>query len=164
MFVAEDGTGLSTANSLVSLAYANDYWTDRPSTAGAWATATDPTKKEALMAATTVVCGANFRGCPLLSSQSLPLPRVFPWIDDRDPGYMPTPILEAVCQMAVVHFTSPLTAGLKRGGEVASERAGPLSRSYFPGAPGGTTYRYVTGLLAPFLEDAGGEMEAVLSS
>lgn len=162
--IPEDGTGLETANSLVSLAYANAYWTARPSTAGAWATATDAQKEEALLAGTVKVCSYSFLGSPLTGSQALSLPRYWPEIDGRTWGGMPAPILAACCEFAAKHLSAPLNASLKRGGEVASEGVGPLQRSYFPGAPGGTSYPWERELLAPFLATGGGQTVAVLCS
>lgn len=162
--IAEDGTGLSTANSAVTLDYANAYWTAHPSTAGAWATASDPQKEEALMVATADVLAADFKGSPLSGTQALPLPRFWPIIDGRSWGGMPTPLLNAVCEMAGKHLASALNSALKRGGEVASESVGPLSRSYFQGAPGGSTYPHVRKLIAPFLAAGSGQAFGVLSS
>lgn len=164
MLIPEDGTGLETANSLVSLAYANAYWTAHPSTAGAWATATDPFKEEALMAGTRKVCQNAFKGSPLSGTQALSLPRYWPEIDGRTWGGMPTPILEAVCEYAAKHLAAALSASLKRGGEIASEGVGPLSRSYFPGAPGGSTYPWERELLKPFLAAGSGQAVGILSS
>ncbi len=162
--IPEDGTGLETANSLVSLAYANAYWTAHPSTAGAWATATDPTKEEALLVATVQVCRYSFLGCPLSSSQALALPRSWPYIDGRAVAAMPAPILDAVCEYARKHLDKPLNASLKRGGEIASQGVGPMAQSFFPGAPGGNTYPYERSLLRPYLAAGSGQAEAVLSS
>jgi hypothetical protein len=159
-FVPEDGTGLADANSLVSLEYANAYWADRPSTAGKWATASDPEKQEALLDATREVSAERFLGSPLSGLQALPLPRYWPTIDGRWWGPMPTPILEAVCELAKAHLDTPLNKALKRGGEIQVETLGPLSKTYFPGAPGGNTFPYVSDLLAPFVE---GGAELVLS-
>lgn len=162
-FTPEDGTGLAGANSLVTLAYANAYWTAHPSTAGAWTTATDAQKEEALMVGTVDVLAHDFKGSPLSSTQALNLPRYWPTISGRTWGAMPTPILEAVCEAAGKHLASPLNAALKRGGEVASESVGPLSKSYFNGAPGGTIYPYVSKLIEPFLAAGSGQAAGLLA-
>jgi hypothetical protein len=164
-FVAEDGTGMPTATSLVSLAYADAYWDERPLTAGAWATATDPQKQEALQAASRWLDGYSFLGSPLRGDQALALPRYWPTIGGRSYDGMPTRILEAVCELAMRHLTTPLGADLERGGEIQNETLGPLSTTYFPGAPGSTLYPWVDGvkgLIRPFLDGGSGQLEAIL--
>lgn len=163
-FTPEDGTGIDGATSLVTLAYADAYWSERPSTAGAWATATNPQKQGALMEASNYLDAKGWLGSPLSGTQGLALPRYWPEIRDRTWDGMPRPILQACCELAKEHLTAPLNSALKRGGEVQSESVGPLSKSYFAGAPAGTIYPRVERLIGDFLEFAGGQLEAVLSS
>ena len=54
-FTVETGSGISGANSLVSLAEADAYWTDRNSTA--WLALTDTQKQAALIAASEYLSG-----------------------------------------------------------------------------------------------------------
>lgn len=163
-FTPEDGTGLSTATSLVSLSYANAYWAERPDTAGAWSTATDAQKQAALMTATRRICRESFHGSPLSGTQALELPRYWPEIKGRTWDGMPAPILEACCELARHELDESITEPLDRGGEIASEQVGPIATSYFAGAPSEKAFPYVQDLLAPFLEfgAGGGQAELVL--
>lgn len=162
-FTPEDGTGLDAATSLVSLSFANAYWSERPSTAGAWATATDGAKQEALMAASRDLDAKRWKGSPLSGTQGLALPRYWPEVHGRTWGGLPLPILEACCELAKRHLTDPLNKSYKRGGAVQSVQLGPLGKSFFPGAPSGTSDPYVGDLIDAFLELGEGQAEAVLA-
>lgn len=165
-FVAEDGSGLSTATSLVSLAAANAYWADRPRRAeGRWADATDAEKEESLMRATQFLNGEVLLGSPISSDQACVLPRYFP--DSIGGVYyadgMPQPILDACCELANEDLASMLEPSRDRGGAVISETIGPLSFTYSDGAPSGTTYPLVERLIGPFRAIGSGQSELVLS-
>src|SRR5690606_21325312 len=149
-FVAEDGTGLSTATSLVSLAAANAYWADRPRRAeGRWSTASDAEKEEALMRATQILNSETLIGSPVSTEQACVLPRYLP---DAIGGIyyadgMPQPILAACCELANEDLGGMLDEAQARGGAVLSETIGPLSFSYSEAAAPGTKYPLVEKLL-----------------
>lgn len=104
-FVAEDGTGLETANSLCDVAFADAYFADRQVTT--WATKTDGTarseadKQGALIRATDYVEGrwaAKFAGYELLpAEQALSFPRMYIGWD----GAVPDGIKRAVSEYAL---------------------------------------------------------------
>lgn len=73
-FIPEDNTGLSNANSYVTLAWADAYWDSR----GGW-TGSDAHKEVALVKATDYLeatYGRNWSGEKLVSTQALAWPRV----------------------------------------------------------------------------------------
>lgn len=92
-FVPEDGTGLETANSYVTLAEANAYHADRNNTA--W-TGTDSVKQGALVRATDYidqVYAGRWIGDPLNDVQALAWP--------RDEAGIPEKLKQAVCILAL---------------------------------------------------------------
>ena len=93
--IVEDGTGLSDANSYVSVAYADAYFLARNVTS--WASLTI---KEALLIQATdymeAVYSESWKGTVLLDTQSLSFPRI---IDDAT--VYPDRLLKAVCELAL---------------------------------------------------------------
>lgn len=124
MFVVEDGTGLPDANSLVSVEYADAYFTLRDN--HSWE-GVDAEKQAWLVQATDyVVARFRFVGKPLTSDQALPFPRT-------GTGYplMPPNLLKAVCEYAVRAKTAPLAPDIavdETGRVVAgkTEKVGPI--------------------------------------
>jgi hypothetical protein len=162
-FVIEDGTGLDTATSLVSVSDFRAYWTARPLDAGSSITATDAKVQDALMAATRYICSrGEWQGSPIRSTQRLALPRYWGSIGGRYWTGLPNPILEAVCLVARFVLDESLDAPLDRGGEVQSEQLGPLSTSYFEGAPARKKFASAMDLIEPFLVNSGGQVEIAL--
>ena len=95
-FVAEDGTGLATANALVTVAFADEYFTDRG--IGVW-TGSDTVKQAALIKATDYVetrFGSLFYGDKKSPTQALSHPRV-----NTSTGEFPVAVKRAVCEYAV---------------------------------------------------------------
>ena len=95
-FVAEDGTGLATANALVTVAVADEYFTDRG--IGVW-TGSDTVKQAALIKATDYVetrFGSLFYGDKKSPTQALSHPRV-----NTSTGEFPVALKRAVCEYAV---------------------------------------------------------------
>ena len=92
--VVEDGTGLSNADSFVSVAYADTYFSTRNVTG--WASLTN---KEALLIKATdyieAVYSEAWKGTTLNDTQSLSFPRI---IDDAT--VYPDRLLKAVCELA----------------------------------------------------------------
>lgn len=82
-FVAEDGTGLSNANSYIALAFADTYHADRGN--ASWALATEATRQAALIRATDYInkrFGKKFRGYKETKEQALEWPRTGALDDD----------------------------------------------------------------------------------
>lgn len=133
--IVEDGTGKSDAESYLSVADCDTYWTKHgdPTT---WSGATTAAKEEALRMATQyldVVYGARFRGYRVDEDQSLAWPRS--GIIDRD-GYevpddaLPSKLEEATAEAAHRHITETdgLIPDLDNPGTVGEleQQIGPL--------------------------------------
>lgn len=161
-FVAEDGTGLSTATSAVTVADFRAYWTARPLDAGSALTASDSEVQDALMGGTRWLKRRGPFACsPLTSDQALPIPGYWPVIDGRTWPAMPDPLLEAVCIVARYYLDETDTAALDRGGAVKRERIGPIEEEYSDGAPVRPLFAAAEDLVAPFLDPSasGAQME-----
>lgn len=157
-FVAENGTGLANATSLVSVADFRAYWTARPLNAGTALTATDGQVQAALAFATIWANQRSYLGSKLVSTQALELPRYWPFVRGSDWDGMPSPILEAVCIVARFLLSDPTWIDpLERGGQVESWQVGPLAESYFQSAPAERDFAVALDLLSPFLDDAEGQ-------
>jgi hypothetical protein len=121
--VVEDGTGLANANSYVSVADADAYFSLRPNSA--WCVSV--TKKEqALRRATDyvdLIWGGRFFGrfgCTKTTTQALVLPLTKLNIVSR--------IVHAVCEYAVRAVVGPLMADASAGGvQVTKKKVGPLT-------------------------------------
>ena len=98
-FVVEDGTGLSTATSFVSVAEADTYFSDRASTA--WAALDDTAKQAALVTASEYVSTAfEYIGNKVQTAQALAWPRVH--IDPN--GLFLTPIITVPVAVKVATY------------------------------------------------------------
>lgn len=147
-FVTEDGTGLSTSNSYVSVAEADAWFAE--STA-LW-TGVDAVKQKALVRATRTIDlmgGNKFLGIKLVETQALAWPRDEAY--DRDgieltgiPIYLKRAVYEAALQeLTTEGVTMPNTTQ-----QVEMERVeGAVQVSYVPGSYQGTTFRAIKGWL-----------------
>lgn len=131
--VVEDGTGLSTAESYISVADADTYHVARGHTT--W-TGTDAVKEAALRVATTYIDGTyrtRFPGTKLTKEQALQWPRsgatdAEGWeIEETE---IPTALKNATAEAAWRELVTPgsLNPDLEAGGSVVRERskAGPV--------------------------------------
>jgi len=105
-FLVEDGTGLAGANSYVSLADANAYFTDRGNTA--WDEAEDEDKLAALVRASAALDGMygyRWPGTRYTDLQALDWPRSGAWDRDSYPlTGVPQKVKEATCEAASVEL------------------------------------------------------------
>ncbi len=153
--IHEDGTGLATAESYMSVADADTYFTNHGSPA-AWTGATTPAKEAALRFATAWLDGQYaWVGLVKASTQALAWPRIGGYDSEGravDDASVPRRIKEAVGEVALAHLGSALNATLARGGAVKREQVGPLAVEYMDWAPDENTLpfvdRLVKGLLA----------------
>lgn len=155
-FTLETGAGVTGANSLASVAQADDYWEDRVSTVN-WGAKPTAEKQKRLVAATDyVVRRYRLSGTKKTYAQGLPIPRTG-WTERDGPAIpddvVPPQIIQAVCYLAGV--TATLAPILDRGGRVQSESVAGISTTYELGAPSEAAIVYVDGLLFPLLSDAG---------
>jgi hypothetical protein len=166
--VVEDGTGLSTANSYLSVADAKVYWTDRGFVYSGY---TDPQIAVALIQATDYIearYGSRFFGVRLVASQALSFPRSYLY-DLAGNAISGVPArLEAAtaeyAQRALVAALAPDPVFDDTGTTVMRkrEKVGPIETdiSYTGGGP--STFRpypMADALLADYASAAGSRVE-----
>lgn len=159
-FTVENGTGLADSNSLVSVEYADTYFTDRLNET--WAKLTVEAKQAALLRATAYVCGQyQFKGVRRSSLQSLPFPRkgVFD-PNGNEPVGVPECVKVVTCELAVRASAGPLIQDpvIDEGGrpiKMKQLRAGPLHKTIEYAGPGEyvemSRYPAVDALMCPWL-------------
>lgn len=156
--VVEDGTGVASAASYVSVDDADTYWSGRAHSAFAatWTAATTGNKEGALREATDYLdasFGQYFRGSRAGYVQGLEWPRT----DAKDDsGYplqnLPNALVKAVCELAVRALSAALAKDQDRGGMVKRVRVeGAVEKEWMDGAPNQSTYGYVAPMLGPIL-------------
>ena len=147
--IVEDGSGLSTATSYVSLADAGTWHAARGNTA--WASASEAAREVALVRATAALDMHEFVGLRESNTQALAWPRYN--AVDRD-GFeitgIPTGLKSAVCAAALVELSSSgaLTPAMDRSSWTQREKVGPVEIEYKAGAPARTNYTEISGYLA----------------
>lgn len=132
--VVEDGTGLSNANSFISLAYANTYFADKG--ISTW-TGTDAVKEEALIRATAYLTVAYiWKGTKINGrTQALAFPRS--GVYDLE-GYevadnaVPVEIQKSTAELALLELITPstLNPAVKLSERVSKEQFGQMSTEY----------------------------------
>lgn len=156
-FTVEDGAGLSSANSYVSVEDADAYFADRGNTE--WAAATQQSKEIALVKATDYIetrFGSRFKGTKKYSTQALSFPRA------GESG-VPQAVVKATCEYAVRALEielAPDIVGDPRGLQVASVRERvDVIETHTTYAPGSVrefqAYPMADNLLKPLLRPAG---------
>jgi hypothetical protein len=162
-FVVEDGSGLTTATSYVSIAEADAYTSELGLTA--W-TGTTSAKQTALIKAQryiTQVYRGVWKGVRKTELQSLDWPRLDVMdVDgyDVDSESVPAPIKEAQIELAVKALTAELLSDVATdASNIASETStvGPVSYavSYTGGKASQKSYATVSLLLEPYIVGAG---------
>jgi len=109
-FTVEDGTGLSTSNTYVTVAEVNTYWTDRGGAPAAW-TALGNTAKQGLIVKACDYLDVRFRwrGIRQNESQNMEWPRLNAQKDDGAIVIgVPTEVKEAVAEYATRAASSDL--------------------------------------------------------
>ena len=153
--VVEDGTGLSNADSFVSVAYADTYFTTRGVTA--WASLTN---KEALLIKATdyieAVYSESWKGVTLNDTQSLSFPRI---IDDST--VYPDRLLKATCELALKANDGDLLIDVEQ--RTIEEKVDVISVKYAEYSDQKTQYSMVYGLISPYLLSTGANKKAMRS-
>lgn len=150
----EDGTGLANAESYVSVAAFRSYAALR----GIDVTGlTDEECEQALRKAFTYVnAWAKWKSAPVSQAQAGEFPRTA--LSDgmgRVTSVVPPRVKDAQCEAAILSGGNvDLFVTADRGGQVQSEAVGPISTTYFAGAPPGTYFEAVERLLLPFKRNA----------
>jgi hypothetical protein len=153
--VVEDGTGLSNADSFVSVAYADTYFTTRG--VSAWASLTN---KEALLIKATdyieAVYSEAWKGVTLNYTQSLSFPRI---IDDAT--VYPDRLLKAVCELALKANDGDLLVDVEQ--RTIEEKVDVITVKYAEYSDQKTQYSMVYGLISPYLLSTGVNKKAMRS-
>lgn len=155
--VIEDGTGLSTAESYISVADATTYFTARAVTA--WgALATDALREAALRKATEYMdYHYDWRGERVTPTvQALDWPRSGVVVDGNyiESDEIPEAIKRACAELALKAATAELLADLEQG--VVSEQVGPIKVEYDRYSPQKKRYPAIDAMLAPYLKAGSG--------
>ena len=139
--VVEDGTGLSSADSYIDVAFADEYFLKRGITQ--WATLTN---REQLIIRAMDYIDNNYlyKGTKLVSTQALQFPRLI----DNETVY-PLAIKYALCELALKANNGDLLQDT--GKTTIREKVGPLEVEYDPNQDDLTSYNFVNKLLAPYL-------------
>ena len=151
--IVEDGTGLSTAESFISVAGADV----RHSATGMtnWATLTTTEKEQALRRATIYMeqrYRERWKGTRLLRAQALSWPRYGAEVDGfaLDSNYVPTDVANACADLALKAAAGDLAPDLTRG--IVREKVGPLETEFDRYSPQSTRYVSIDGTLAAYLK------------
>jgi hypothetical protein len=149
--VVEDGSGISTAESYISVAAAGTRHTNLGNTA--W-TGTDAAKESALRRATAHMEQAyrtRWKGTRLTRAQALSWPRYGAIADGWDvpSTEVPTDVANACADLALKALADELAPDVTR--VAIREKVGPLEREYSPYSPQSPQYRAVDLALAPYL-------------
>ena len=159
--VVEDGTGLETANSYISLADADTYHSDRGNATWA-AAASDAIRNAALIKATQWLDGqyrSRWVGFRKTDDQALDWPRYDAYDSDGyylDSDSIPTRITYAQAEAALAIVDGiELSPSLKRGGRIKRKKTGPLETEYFDGAPSRTVLTVVSDLVKGYVSGPG---------
>lgn len=151
--VVEDGTGLSNADSFVSVDYADTYFTTRG--VSSWASLTN---KEALLIKATdyieAVYSESWKGVTLNDTQSLSFPRI---IDDST--VYPDRLLKAVCELALKANSCDLLVDVEQ--RTIEEKVDVITVKYAEYSDQKTQYSMVFGLISPYLSSTGANKKAM---
>ncbi|MFA5424619.1 MAG: DnaT-like ssDNA-binding protein [Phycisphaerae bacterium] len=157
--IVEDGTGLSTAESYISVADAGTYHSNRGNAAWA-ALASDTVREQCLRKATDYMVGTyrdRWQGLRTDADvQALCWPRYGVVIEgvSIDDNVIPEPVKRACCELALKAATAELSPDLTQG--VLSEQVGSIAVTYDKSSPQNVRYKAVDAILAPYLASGGG--------
>lgn len=151
--IVEDGTGLATAESFISVADASARQAALGNTN--WATLTETEMEQALRRATAYMEQAyrqSWKGTRLYRDQALSWPRYGAVVDgyDLNSDYVPADVANACADLAFKAAADDLAPDLERG--IKREKVGPLETEFDTLSPQATRYRAADMALAPYLK------------
>ena len=151
----EDGTGLSTADSYVSVSDALVYHAAMGNTA--WAAATEGAQEIALRRATQYLdTEYRYRGIRRTTTQALEWPRVNYESDYRAEEWPVVAVEQATCEAALRALTNTLRSDVSSD-QVTEETVGPITIKY-ASKSGQTRYPVVASLLRRYVTGGGSSM------
>ena len=146
MFIVEDSTGLSNANSLAYVQDFKDYYSLRNVNIS---TLTDTQIEGFLVLGTDyIVQKYDFKGTKLKDTQSLPFPRVV-----NNETIFPANVKYATILLAFKSQNGSLLADSQQ--QVKKEKVDVLEVEYMDGSSSEVVYNDVLGYLKPYLSNAG---------
>lgn len=154
MLTVEDGSGVTGAETFVSVADADEYASNRG--LSIWVDETDNAAKEAALIRAADYLrdnyGSRWRGSPNSETQALPFPR-------NGEDVIPAQIVRANIELAVIALSGPLWEVEQPRGQLLEESrgVGPLQRSFKYADVGQRQqiFRQVEKMLSAFLEYPG---------
>jgi hypothetical protein len=160
MLETEDGTAKANAESLITVADADTYFTGRGITN--WATLSTTEKEQALRRATDYmeqVYGLKWKGERTKHTQALSWPRYDVCANgfDVDSDVVPVPVQRACAEMALRAAAGELAPDVGRLAK--RETVDVITVEYESGAVPYVRYRAVDNLLAPYLEGGTGSVK-----
>ena len=173
-FLVEDGTGVTDANSYLSVADADTYWGDRVNATSpdgnAWTDASQSEKEGALIEASAYLDATydwvwnnppHWQSSvnpisplaaytPLVSEdQGLKWPRQAAYDEETYvlQSGVPQKVKDATAEVALNALDGQILTTRERGGMVKREQVGNVSVEYMNNAPGGTSYPMIDRIL-----------------
>jgi hypothetical protein len=148
--IVEDGTGLSTAESYISVADANTYIAAYRGANATWDAATEASKEVAARQATKYLDGTNtWKGQKEFSTQSLDWPRIYAY-DETGAAYdgIPTALEQATAEVMFLIITGEtITETVTRSGQTIREKVDVIEVEYAEGASFQPHYPIVSRLI-----------------
>lgn len=169
--IVEDGTGLATAESYISVGNADAYHANIGN--DAWPLLTATQREQCLRKATAFMSGryrARWAGCRKSTTQLLDWPRGQVPIKDApdlygnsasyyDDASVPAAVANACASLALRASAADLLADETRA--KLSVSVGAISTTYDPYSPTAAQYREIDAMLSPYLKNAGNQVEMV---
>lgn len=164
--IVEDGTGLASAESYISVADATTYHADRGN--AAWAALASDTVREQLLRKATdymlQVYGERWLSFRTTSTQALDWPRAYVQLKDAPYGYgsmaayvpnnvVPVEVKRACAELALAASSGELAPALERA--TLSERVGEIAVTYDPNSAEYKRFRAVDMLVGRYLGGSG---------
>ncbi|WP_373379900.1 DnaT-like ssDNA-binding protein [Cupriavidus nantongensis] len=152
--------GSPTADSYVSVAEADAYWSKRPGSA--WGAAAEAAREGALVRATGYVDATyDWRGTRATAVQALDWPRYDVVLDGYplDGTTIPARVKDAVCEMALKALAGDISADVSPQ-QVVEQTVGPITRKFAPNERNGgqKQYPYVDSLLRGLVSGGSGQI------
>lgn len=145
--IVEDGSGVTGAESLASVAFADAYHAARGNAAWA-AVASEEVKEQLLRKATDYIVNmyaGSWSGVEVVAGQAMPFPR---YVASSNIG-VPLSVKQATAELALIAKTTPLMPNITRGKKRV--KVGPLEVEYDGNAATSTRFVAASLRLAPFL-------------
>jgi len=156
--IVEDGSGVTDADSYVTLAYADAYILAMGYTTPDWSALTDAQKESCILRAMSFIEALNYKGTKADQDYSLEWPRV--GVIDRngyalDNDFIPEQLKKALVECAFREQTlGTLQGDLDGASNIKSLKAGSLALEYFEGRiENDPVFQIIDGLLKGLVDD-----------